>query len=183
MALMHTPAPELGKTCPDFELPSVTGKTVSLNDFKDGKPLLVIFMCNHCPYVKAILDRLVSVGKEFSEKGIHMLAISSNDVENYPDDSFEKMKELSESMGFGFDYCYDETQEVAKAFGAVCTPDFFGFDSNLNLQYRGRLDDNWKEPEKVTKQELVTAMTDLLEGREISFEQTPSMGCSLKWKA
>ena len=183
MPLLHTPEnPEIGKSCPDFKLPSVSGKTISLDQFKDGKPLLVLFMCNHCPYVKAILERLVDIGNQFKELGIHMLAVSSNDVSKYPDDSFEKMKELSNEFGFPFEYCYDESQEVAKAFDAICTPDFFGFDSDLKLQYRGRLDDNWKEPENVTQQELLTAMTDLLNGREISFKQTPSMGCSLKWK-
>ncbi len=181
MALVHTPDPEFGATCPDFELPSTNGKTISLSQFKDGKPLLVLFMCNHCPYVKAILDRLVDLGNYFKSQGIHMVAISSNDVSRYPDDSFDKMKELASEMKFPFPYCYDEDQSVAKAFGAVCTPDFFGYDSDLKLVYRGRLDDNWKEPENVSNEELKTAMTEILQGKEISFKQTPSMGCSLKW--
>ncbi len=178
MPLLTTPPGELGQSCPEFELPGTDGKKYSRSEFRTGKPFVIVFICNHCPYVIAIEDRLKQLGIDLLAVGIPMLAISSNDAENYPADSFEKMKLKS----YPFPYLYDQSQEVAKKFGAVCTPDFFVYDQSHRLAYRGRLDDNWKESSKVTRRELYLAALDLLAGKTISREQVPSMGCSLKWK-
>jgi peroxiredoxin len=182
MALTYTPEPEMGAACPDFSLRGTDDKNYSRDDFADTDVLCVVFICNHCPYVIAIQDRLVSLGRHFSDKSFRMVAISSNDAEKYPDDSFENMKKIASEKEYPFPYLVDEDQSVAKAFGAVCTPDFFVYDKQRKLQYRGRLDDNWKEPEKVQKQELKQAINDLLAGESIRFQQVPSMGCSIKWK-
>ena len=164
---------------PDFDLPGSDGQNYSLANFADKKVLVVIFMCNHCPYVLAVLDRLNNLAKEFEEKGVQFVGINANDSTNYPDDSFEKMKELDVS----FPYLHDESQEVATKYHAVCTPDIFVFDENRKLAYHGRIDDNWKEPENVQKEELKEALEKILAGEEIPREeQNPSMGCSIKWK-
>jgi thiol-disulfide isomerase/thioredoxin len=185
MALTYTPEkPEFGQPCPDFFLPAVNGpenKKYSLNDFKNGNPLLVMFICNHCPYVKAIEDRLITLGKDLSQEKINVVAICSNNDAKYPDDSFENLKKRAEEKNYSFIYLHDVEQTVAKKFGAVCTPDYFMFDGDLKLQYRGRLDDNWKEADKVTKRELYQAALDLKNHRPLA-PQTPSMGCSIKWK-
>lgn len=184
MALMTTPSAEIGWPCPKFSLPAVDGKTYTRESFsnKDNKILLIAFLCNHCPYVQAIENRLIQLGHYCLEKNVGFLAISSNDVERYPEDSFEKMKERANSKDYSFPYAYDKTQEVAKTFGAVCTPDFFLFDQNHQLAYRGRLDDSWKDASQVKKTELKNAIDSLLKGEKPQTEQTPSMGCSIKWK-
>jgi peroxiredoxin len=182
MALTYTPPPELGQDCIDFKLPAVDGKTYSLNDFQDAKVLVVMFICNHCPYVKAIEDRLISLGHELTSKGVRFVAICSNDAENYPDDSFENLKSRWLKKKYPFPYLHDEDQSVAKAFGAVCTPDFFVYDENQKLAYRGRLDDSWKDPTQVKHQELKGAVQSLLNGSQPVLEQKPSMGCNIKWK-
>lgn len=182
MALTHTPHPDLGKACPDFTLPAVDGKTYSLSDFTQGAPLVVMFICNHCPYVKAIEDRLIQLGTDLKERNIPILAICSNNAENYPEDSFENIKARWLEKKYPFPYLYDESQSVAKSFGAVCTPDFFVYDKNLKLAYRGRLDDSWKDPAQVSRRELFEAVLQLHEGKSVPTEQTPSMGCSIKWK-
>ncbi len=182
MVLLESDAPELGSPAPDFSLPGTDGQTYSLEDFSHADVLVVMFICNHCPYVKAVLDRLVHMANEFDPSDAAFVAISSNDVERYPDDSPEKMAELAEEKEFPFPYLYDESQEVARAYQAVCTPDFFVYDSERKLAYAGRLDDNWKEADKVTRQELKQAVVALLDGRRPSREQHPSMGCSIKWK-
>lgn len=182
MALTYTPDPDIGKPCPDFSLPAVDGKTYSLKDFKNGHPLAVMFICNHCPYVKAIEDRLIALGHTLKEKNINLVAICANDAENYPDDSFENLKKRAEEKKYPFVYLHDETQQIAKTFGAVCTPDYFVYDKNLKLAYRGRLDDSWKEPEKVTRQELLEAILKLEKNQPLTEKQTPSMGCNIKWK-
>ncbi|MBX2987300.1 MAG: thioredoxin family protein [Bdellovibrionaceae bacterium] len=182
MALMHTPAPSFGAPCPDFSLPATDGKILSAKDLRNGRPFLVMFICNHCPYVKAVEDRLIALGHEARERGMNVVAISSNDAEHYPADSFPNMKKLAEEKNYSFPYLYDESQRVAKDFGAVCTPDFFLYDSRGLLAYRGRLDDSWKDPAGVTKRELWTAMETLLAGRPLDSEQIPSMGCSMKWR-
>lgn len=182
MALTFTPEGEKNFSCPDFELPAVDGKTIRLNSFDKSRALLVMFICNHCPYVQAIEDRLVNLGRAFSDEDLAVVAISANDPAEYPEDSFENMKRRAEEKGYPFSYLWDETQAIAKAFGAVCTPDFFLFDQSRKLIYRGRLDDNWKSADKVQNQELKTAIQNYLAGQEVEEFPNPSMGCSIKWK-
>lgn len=182
MALMHTPTPDRDFHCPNFTLPAVDGNEYTLTDFRKSEVLAVMFICNHCPYVKAIEDRLIALGNYFKGKSVQFVAICANDAEGYPDDSFENLRKRWTEKKYPFPYLHDEEQTVAKKFGAVCTPDFFIFDSNRRLQYRGRLDDSWKEPEKVTKQELKGAIEMILNGKPVPQEQTPSMGCSIKWR-
>ncbi|MEN0057516.1 MAG: thioredoxin family protein [Bdellovibrio sp.] len=181
MALTFTPFPDLGNACPDFTLPAVDGKKYSLQDFPRGKPLVIMFICNHCPYVKAIEDRLLQLGQDLKKQGVPVLAICSNDKDSYPEDSFENLQKRAQEKNYPFPYLYDESQEVALKFGAVCTPDFFVYDSHHKLAYRGRLDDSWKEADKVSKRELYDAVQKLLKGEQVSENQTPSMGCSIKW--
>lgn len=182
MALTYTPELDLNFSCPPFELPGVDGKTYTRGNFEGSEALLVMFICNHCPYVKAIEDRLISLGKFMSEQNLQMVAICSNDADHYPEDSFEKLKERWQTKGYPFPYLYDEDQTVAKAFGAVCTPDFFLFNKEMKLTYRGRLDDSWKDPSKVTTEELKNAIIAQINHQPISTQQVPSMGCNIKWK-
>lgn len=175
---------EIGTRAPSFELPDTDGNKVSLNEFKFDKGVLVMFICNHCPYVKHLNEALVDFANEFKKKGIDCIAISSNDVENYPQDSPELMKELSEKHNFPFPYLYDETQEVAKDYKAACTPDFFLFDSNLELFYRGQFDDSRPGNGKpVTGNDMRAAANSLIEGEQSFEPQIPSMGCNIKWKS
>lgn len=184
MVLTHTPICDFGWPAPDFSLPATDGKTYSLADLKGSNGLLIMFICNHCPYVIGILDRLTDEMAELQELGIGVAAISANDVTTHPADSFDNMKLLAEREGFDFPYLYDETQQVARAYDAVCTPDFFGFDAGLGLQYRGRLDDAGKGPKSdVSRRELVDAMRQMIETGKGPDHQTPSMGCSIKWKS
>ncbi len=178
------PICNFGWKAPAFSLPGVDGKTVSLADIKGKDGTLVMFICNHCPYVKAVIDRVLRDAKELEAYGINTVAISSNDVEHYPEDSFDNMKRFAQAHRFTFPYLYDESQEVARAYDAVCTPDFFGFNGKLELQYRGRLDASRKEagPEDA-RRELFDAMKQVAETGRGPREQTPSMGCSIKWKA
>lgn len=163
----------------DFDLPAADGKNYSLASFADAKILVVIFICNHCPYVLAVLDRLNKLNAEFAERGVQFIGINSNDASDYPDDSFEKMKDLP----IEFPYLHDESQEIATKYHAVCTPDIFVFDENRQLKYHGRIDDDWQNPEKVEKEELKIALEKILMGEEIPREsQNPAMGCSIKWK-
>ena len=181
---VSTPDAELGRPAIPFSLPSTTGETVTLESARGPKGLLIVFMCNLCPYVKAIIDRLIRDAKDLRALGINTVAISSNDVETHPEDSFEKMKAWAEEKNFPFPYLFDESQEVAKAYGAVCTPDFFGYDADLKLRYRGRLDESKKDtaPEGAER-ELYEAMKEIAETGRTSIPQIPSMGCSIKWKA
>ena len=182
MVLLDSDAPQLGSSAPDFELPATDGDTYGLDDFDDAQVLVVMFICNHCPYVKAVVDRLVDLGDTFDDDEAAFVAISSNDAERYPDDSFEKMTELAEAKDFPFPYLYDESQEVARAYKAVCTPDFFVYDGDRELAYAGRLDDNWKNPDEVQQRDLHDAVVALLNGERPDGEQHPSRGCSIKWK-
>ena len=182
MALMYTPPGELGSPCPDFQSPGTDGNLYRLKDFSGSKALLVMFICNHCPYVQAVEDRLLGLSRELLLRGAQIVAISSNDAVKYPADSFENMKKRAIEKKYPFPYLFDETQNVAREFAAVCTPDFFVYDENLKLAYRGRLDDSWKNPAEVSRQELRHAMMELLAGREAPLSQYPSMGCSIKWK-
>ncbi len=174
---------ELGTRAPDFSLPATDGNTVSLSDFKDAKGLLVIFMCNHCPYVIHLREALAAFAKECQDKGIAVVAINSNDADNYPADSAEKMVEEVASAGYTFPYLYDEDQSVAKAYRAACTPDFFLFDGEHKLVYRGQFDDSRPRNEApVTGADMRAAVDALLAGETIAAEQKPSMGCNIKWK-
>lgn len=183
MALLYTPDPELGSSCHNFQLPAVDGKTYSLDQLsmRQGNRVdafLVMFICNHCPYVKAIEGRLQKLYEMFQDRPVSIVAISSNDADRYPEDSFEKMK----LKNYPFPYLYDESQAVALKFGAVCTPDFFLYDRELKLAYRGRLDDSWKDEAQVKSRDLAGAIESLLQGMRPNLDQKPSMGCSLKWK-
>jgi len=182
MALTYTPSPDLGKAAADFKLPGTDGNTYAKSDFFKGQPTLLMFICNHCPYVIAVQDRLVQLGHDLADLGVAVAAISSNDAGRYPADGFEAMKLRAREKDFPFPYLYDETQSVARDFGAVCTPDFFVYDKNGLLAYRGRLDDSWKDPSLVTKRELFDAVVLLLQGQSAPANQAPSMGCSIKWK-
>ncbi len=182
MALLYSQSIPFGAPAPDFSLPGIDGKTYTLDSFKDKKILAVIFMCNHSPYVQACWDRLIAVQDEFGPRSVQLVGINANDDVQYPDDSFEMMKEFAKKKGHNFPYLRDASQEVAKKYGAVCTPDIFVYDANRGLAYHGRIDDNWQEPNKVTKRELADALKAMLQGKNPSSEQKPSMGCSIKWK-
>jgi peroxiredoxin len=167
----------------DFNLQSIDGKTYSLSQVKGRNGLVVAFICNHCPYVKAIADKITREAFDLAKIGIGFVGINSNDVETYPDDSFDNMKLFAAKHNFNFPYLFDETQEVAKSYGAVCTPDFFCFDRDLKLQYRGRLDSAGKNDLPNAKRELFEAMELVAKGESIeSVKQYPSIGCSIKWK-
>jgi peroxiredoxin len=180
----QTPICNFGWKAPSFSLPAVNGKTYSLADVKGKTGTLVMFICNHCPYVKAVIDRIVRDAKDLQAYGINTVAISSNDAGQYPEDSFDNMKRFAAQRGFAFPYLYDESQDVARAYDAVCTPDFFGFNDKLELQYRGRLDASRKEAGPAeARRELFEAMKDIAKTGKGPLQQTPSMGCSIKWKA
>ena len=176
-------AAELGRQAPDFSLPGVDGKLWALDELTGRRGTVVVFICNHCPYVQAVIDRMVEAAKALATEGIGFVAISSNDVESYPEDSFDNMKAFAKAHRFPFPYLYDESQDVARAYGAVCTPDYFGLDAEGRIQYRGRLDGSRKEaPPPGAKRELVDAMVMIAETGRGPVEQIPSVGCSMKWK-
>jgi len=166
----------------DFDLPGVDGKRHSLASARGPRGLLVMFICNHCPYVQAIRERLVRDCRELADHGIGSIAIMSNDPDDYPEDSFENMQRVASEFAYPFPYVFDETQQIAKAYGAVCTPDFFGFNAALELQYRGRLDASRKAPVPDSPRELFDAMVQVARTGRGPAEQMPSIGCSIKWK-
>ncbi len=172
----------LGTPAPDLNLPGTDNKTYSLESFKDKKVLVVIFMCNHCPYVMAVLRRLINLQKEYADKSVQLVGINSNDIEKYPDDSPENMKGLVEKKQLPFPYLFDASQEVAKAYDAVCTPDIYVYGEERKLLYRGRVDDNWQHPDEITRHDLKDAIEAILTGQPVSDDQISSMGCSIKWK-
>lgn len=180
---VETPICDFGWKAPDFSLPGVDGRTWRLADVKGARGTLVVFICNHCPYVKAVVDRIVRDARELQAMGVGVVAISSNDAAHYPEDSFDNMKVFAARHGFTFPYLYDEAQDVAHAYDAVCTPDFYGFDAQLGLQYRGRLDASRKEAGPADlRRDLFLAMKQVAETGRGPQEQVPSMGCSIKWK-
>lgn len=184
MVATHSTMLPLGTKAPPFKLPDVGGKQVSLDDFPDALALVVVFMCNHCPYVKHISAGLAAVGRDYLPRGVAMVGINSNDVANYPADSPERMAAEAKSAGYIFPYLYDETQKVAKAYRAACTPDLFVFDQDKALAYRGQFDDS--RPGNgipVTGKDLRATLDALLGGRPVSPHQKPSIGCNIKWKA
>jgi peroxiredoxin len=167
----------------DFALKGVDGKTYSLADVRGPNGTLVVFICNHCPYVKASIDRIVAEAKALGEIGVRTIAIMPNDTETYQEDSFDNMKAFATKHGFTFPYVIDETQDVARAYDAQCTPDFFGFNAQDELQYRGRLDASRIQPTPNARRDLFEAMTQVAETGRGPEQQIPSMGCSIKWKA
>ena len=184
MALKHSEMLSLGTTAPPFSLPDVvSGRTVALDDFSEQPGLLVMFICNHCPYVVHVREALAKIGEDYMAKGIGIVAISSNDATNYPDDAPEQLKAMAESLKFNFPFCYDETQDIAKAYRAVCTPDFFLFDKERRLVYRGQLDDSRPGNNKpVDGATLRSAIGAVLTGHTVAVKQKPSAGCSIKWR-
>lgn len=174
----------LGTTAPDFQLPDVvSGQTISLATFADKQALLVMFICKHCPFVKHIQGELVQLGKDYVGQEMGIVAISANDASNYPDDAPNSLKAMANQLGFTFPLCYDETQETAKAYTAACTPDFFLFDANQSLVYRGQLDDSRPGNDRpVNGKDLRAAMDAVLAGQSIPSDQKPSIGCNIKWK-
>ncbi len=182
MVRTETPVCDFGAPAPAFSLPGVDGRTYTLAEVRGEKGLLVMFICNHCPYVKAVLDRIIRDVRELKTHGINTVAIMSNDPTDYPEDSFDNMKKIATERGFSFPYLLDESQAVAKAFGAVCTPDFFGYNKDLELQYRGRLDESRKEAVPNAQRELFEAMKQVAQTGQGPRDQIPSMGCSIKWK-
>lgn len=184
MALTESNMLPLGTAAPDFNLPdTVSGKNISLDDVATDKATVVMFLCNHCPYVIHVNEEIVRLANDYAAKGVGFVAISSNDVENYPADSPEKMKVHAEQEGYSFPYLYDESQEVARAYDAACTPDFYVFDGERKLAYRGRLDDSRPNSgTPLTGRDLRAAIDAVLTGEEVPAVQYPSAGCNIKWK-
>ena len=184
MAVTPSTMPDLGMEAPDFRLPDTEGNVVSLSDFDDAPALLVVFMCNHCPYVKHIKEELADFAREYAERGLAVVAINANDVEAQPEDRPEKMAEEKEAFGYVFPYLFDASQEVARAYGAACTPDFFLFDEDRKLFYRGQFDDSRPGNDvPVTGEDLREAADRALAGEDPPAEQEASAGCNIKWKA
>ncbi len=182
MSLTKTPICDFGKKAVEFKLKSTSNKIISLKDIQGEKGTLIMFICNHCPYVKAIIKELVNDCNELSKVGINSVAICSNDVKNYPEDSFEKMIDFAEENNFQFPYLHDVTQEVARNFGAVCTPDFFAYNNKLELQYRGRIRElNELKPVRTGDSDLLIALKQIAETGNGPKNQIPSMGCNIKW--
>jgi peroxiredoxin len=183
MASTQPPVCDFGWNAVDFDLPGVNGKRHSLASARGPKGLLVMFICNHCPYVKAVLDRIVRDATELESLGIGSIAIMSNDPTDYPEDSWDNMVQVAQRMNFPFPYVLDESQQIAKAYGAVCTPDFFGFNADLKLQYRGRLDESRKEAAPASvRRDLFEAMKQVALTGNGPQDQIASIGCSIKWR-
>lgn len=181
---LETPVCDFGLPAIDFSLPGTDGKIWTLEECCGENGLLVMFICNHCPYVQAVMDRLVRDTNELKSMGINAVAIMANDVNDYPEDSFDNMQRVAQEQGFSFPYLYDETQQIAQQYGAVCTPDFFGYNKDLQLQYRGRLDASRKEAASPdVRRDLFEAMKQVAETGHGPKNQIPSMGCSIKWRA
>jgi peroxiredoxin len=184
MVSLQTPICDFGWKAVDFDLPGVDGRRYRLADVRGKNGALVMFICNHCPYVKAVRERIIRDVRELTPLGVGAIAIMSNDPADYPEDSFENMQRVAREFSYPFPYVWDETQEIAKAYGAVCTPDFFGFNADLELQYRGRLDESRKEtaPPNV-RRDLFEAMAQVARTGQGPLEQIPSIGCSIKWRS
>jgi peroxiredoxin len=183
MVSLQTPICDFGWKAPDFRLQGVDGRQWCLDDARGSRGTLVMFICNHCPYVKAIRPRLVKDLKELRALGVNAIAVMSNDPTDYPEDGFQQMQEVAEEFDFPFPYVIDPTQQVARAYGAICTPDFFGFNADLELQYRGRFDASMKETAPDSTRDLFQAMKLVAETGHGPRQQTPSIGCSIKWIA
>jgi peroxiredoxin len=173
---------KLGDAAPDFKLQGVDGKTYTLADFKDAKALVVIFSCNHCPYVQAYEDRMIAIQNDYAPRGARIVLINSNDSTAYPEDSFEKMAARAEEIGYTFPYLRDESQQTARDYGATHTPHLFVFDASRRAAYTGKIDDDWKSPAAVKQRFLRDALDDLLAGRSPRVAQTHAIGCTIKWR-
>lgn len=173
---------KIGSGLPDFKLKGTDEKYYSPSLYSDKKVLVIIFSCNHCPYVQAYEDRIIEIQSQFNDRGIQTIAINSNDELSYPEDSFENMKKRAETRGFNFPYLRDEDQSLAKSFDATHTPEIFVFDENRKLAYHGKIDDNWNEPDKVKSAYLKDALNQILKGEKVSVPETFSIGCTIKWK-
>lgn len=182
MVLLESLQVPLGSPAHSFSLPGIDGKDYSLNDLKGEKALAIVFMCNHCPYVQAVIQRLISLQKKFVDKGVVFVGVNANESDNYPEDSFEKMSEYAGKWGLNFVYLRDESRKVAKKYKAQCTPDIFVYDKDLKLAYHGRIDDNWQHEDEVKIHELNDALEALVNDKKPDEKQNPSMGCSIKWK-
>lgn len=172
---------QIGDTAPDFTLTGVDGKEYALSDIANARATVVIFSCNHCPYVKAYEDRIIALDREFKERGVHLVAISANEDKNYPEDSFDNMVTRAREKGFAFPYLHDPTQATARAYGAERTPEVFLLDPERKLRYHGRIDDNWEHPEQVERHELREAIEAVLKGETPGITETPPVGCTIKW--
>lgn len=177
----NSTALNIGDAMPAFSLPATDGTTADSSLIRDPV-LVVVFTCNHCPYAQAYEDRLIDLAKDFDQEGAQFVLINSNDAENYPEDSFDMMKFKHDQKGYPFPYCFDESQEVAKAYGALCTPHCFVFDIERTLKYKGRIDNNWEDPAEVTERDLYDALRALVEGGEPRVHEANALGCSIKWK-
>ena len=173
---------KIGSSAPDFNMTGIDGKKYSLNSFADKKVLIVIFSCNHCPYVQAYEDRIKQIQSDYATKGVSVVAINSNEDKGYPEDSFENMKKRAAEQNFNFLYLRDEDQSIARAYDSTHTPEIFLFDENRKLAFHGKIDDNWQEPSKVQNHYLRNALDELLAGKEISVPETFTIGCTIKWK-
>ena len=182
MALLYSTMVPLGTAAIDFKLPGIDGVKYSLDTFVDSKVLVIIFMCNHCPYVKAVIQRLIDLQEDTLSQGVRLVGINCNDAQKYPDDSFENMQKVATEWGMNFSYLFDESQTVAKKYDAVCTPDIYVYGKEKKLLYRGRIDDNWENVKQVTQRDLKQAIDCIFAGQEVPAKQVPSMGCSIKWK-
>ncbi|MBU1151394.1 thioredoxin family protein [Patescibacteria group bacterium] len=182
MVLMESLNLPLMSDAPDFELEGIDGKTYSLADFEGAKVLVVVFMCNHCPYVQAVWDRLVDLQKKFKDKGVRFVGINPNFHPDYPQETMEKMKEYADRYKMNFPYLLDESQNIARAYRAQCTPDIFVYDQKKKLAYHGRIDDNWQDPGRVSGHDLAEAIVALFNAQSPSGQQYPCMGCSIKWR-
>ena len=173
---------KIGDRAPDFSLPAVDGKIYRLNDFKGRKVLVIVFMCNHCPYVQAYLERIKAIQSDFGIKGVQVAGINSNDEVNYPDDGFDKMVEMARVKSLNFAYLRDEEQTVANAYGAQCTPEAFVFDGQRKLRYHGRIDANYKDEKAARTTDLRNAVDAVLHDKKVGIELTAAVGCSIKWR-
>ena len=183
MASAVNPNESLGMKAPPFELPGVDGRRYTLDSVKGENGVVVMFICNHCPYVKAVIDKIVRDARELAAIGVGSIAISSNDAATYPEDSFENMKAFAKRHGLAIPYVYDESQDVARAYGAVCTPEFFGFNAKLELAYRGRLDAAGRSTDPQATRELYNAMVEMARSGRGPSAQHPAMGCAIKWRS
>lgn len=182
MALLESINIKLGTLAHDFLLKGIDNTMHSLATYKEAKILVILFMCNHCPYVQAVWPRLNALQEKYRQQGVQLIGINPNLNPDYSDETFEKMKEYAQKFNMNFPYLQDDTQQIAKSYQAQCTPDIYVYDQKRELAYHGRVDDNWKEPDKVTKHELDDAIAMLLQGQKPSPDQRPSMGCSIKWR-
>lgn len=173
---------EIGQRAPDFTLPGVDGKDHSLSSYKDKKLVIVVFTCNHCPYVQAYEDRLISIQRDYADKGVQLIAVNANDSAGYPEDSFDNMVKRSQKKKFNFPYLRDKAQRVARSYGAEYTPEVFVLNSRFEVRYIGRVDDNWQNPDKVKTHDLRTAINAVLAHKKVENPLTHAIGCTIKWR-